>query len=338
MATCCITGGAGFIGSHLARALATRGLTVRVVDNLSTGKLANLGADLSTVEITQGDLTNLDVIRQAVEGTDYVYHFAMPAAWNDNAPNSILLEHAATTATMHVLIAAREARVKRVIFASSGRVYGSFLPVPRREDEPSHPTTDYARAKEAGERDCVAFTYLYGLETVRLRFFQVYGPRSSSQSGYARLLQQITETMLEDRRPVIPGNGQEPQDLLYVDDAVHACLLAAEAPRIAGRVYNIGCGRPTHGAEIVGCLNRILGKNLEPVFTSPSTAHELENIADMGRAEKELGFVPWIGIEQGLKLLAESMLGRTHSLPEPKSTQFLKEGFRSEKSSFETDN
>ncbi len=301
MTVCLVTGGAGFIGSHLVHALVARNYKVRVLDNFSTGALANLTLDRSSIELLYGDLNNLDLVRRSMDGVDLVFHQAAPMEWDKGGAGRVLTQHAATTGTLHVLIAAREAQVRRVIFASSGRVYGRAGSEPRREEDPLQPTSPYAMAKVSGEKDCLAFTQIYGLETVRLRYFNVFGPRQPESGYYAEFIVQTLKSMLTDRNPAIPGDGLEPQDYLYVDDIVHANLLAAEVPRLGGGVYNIARGRATAPLEIVARINGLLGTRIQPIFKPPRPKTDYDNLADVTRAEIELGFCPSTCLEHGLQ-------------------------------------
>jgi UDP-glucose 4-epimerase len=306
MTVCLVTGGAGFIGSHIVDALVARGFVVRVLDNFSTGTLANLAAIRHKVELIFGDIANLEVVREASKGVDLVFHEATPdlgyTLWDPQEKS-----YSRETGTLHVLIAAHEAKVKRVIYASSARVYGPS-PIPLSEEDPAQPTTSYGIAKLTGEQQCVVFTSNYGLETVRLRYFNVFGPRQPTVSPYGSMVPSILRAMLLGRNPVIHGDGRQPQDFIYVDDVVHANLLAAEAGRVSGRVYNIGRGRTGTPLEVVDALNSILNTHLHPFHTHLGPEDELQNrVADMSRSESELGFCPSTSLEQGLTRWIESL-------------------------------
>jgi len=202
---------------------------------------------------------------------------------------------------MHVLIAAREARVRRIVYASCGSVYGAAASQPVSEDAPPAPDSDFAKAKDIGEKDCLAFNYLYGLETVRLRLFNVFGPRQRPGSPHARFVVDALQAALAGRNPEIPGDGHSRMDLLFVGDAVQAFLLAARTSRAAGKVYNIGYGQPTTPLKILDALNRILAGSIHPSFSTPKPPTEFDNLPDIRRAEAELGFCPAIRLEAGLR-------------------------------------
>jgi UDP-glucose 4-epimerase len=301
MAVCLVTGGAGFLGSHLVAALLARGHSVRVLDNFTTGSLLNLARVMEDVELYPGDLAAPDYVRQMMLGVDWVFHHASPSRWPDPLPDPVAARYADAIDTIHVLTAAREAQVRRVIFASSLRVYGSFSPQPITESTPPQPVGPYSLAKWTGEQACMTCTQLYGVETVRLRYFHVFGLGQTPGSPYARVVAEALDAMLAGRQPVLPGDGMDVQDLIHVDDAVHATLLAAEAPRVSGKVYNVARGRPTTGRAVVETLNKILGTQLEPLSAPARIGDDLNNVADTARAEAELGFCASADLERGLR-------------------------------------
>jgi UDP-glucose 4-epimerase len=297
MTFCLVTGGAGFLGSHLVGALLGRGYGVRVLDNFSTGTRANLSPWTGQVEVVEGDLADFDLLCRATRGVDLVFHQAAPLLAVEGARVG---GGPGDPGTLHVLIAARMASVRRVIYASSLCVYGPAAPWPHAEGDPANPVSPYAAAKLAGEQDCIAFTHLYGLETVRLRFVNVFGPRQAPASPYAAVVLQALGAMSRGQAPVLAGDGYRPQDLLYIDDAVHAALLAAEARRVSGRVYNVTRGRPTTPLEVVAVLNRLLGTSLRPRHVAPVPRGELDNLTEGTRAEAELGFCAHGSLEREL--------------------------------------
>jgi UDP-glucose 4-epimerase len=314
MATCLVTGGAGFIGSHLVEALVDRGHVVRVLDNFSTGNADNLAEVEGRIRLIVGDLMDFALVREAVQGADYVFHEAAPVEPALTAADPMATHHGGATGTLHVLMAAHQASVKRVIYASSCCVYGPANGLPRHEEEPTQPLSLYAVAKLTGEQHCIGFTGIYGLETVRLRYFNVFGPRQPSSSPYSTKVAQILSDMMAGRRPVIHGGTLDQQDLIYVDDVVHANLLAALAPRVAGRVYNIACGRPTTTLELVTRINTILGTQIQPIGVFPSPGEEQHNLADVTKAETELGFCSSTDLEQGLRRCIEYYMPRREEL------------------------
>jgi UDP-glucose 4-epimerase len=301
MARCLVIGGAGFIGSHLAEALLARDHMVRVLDNFSTGLVSNIAPVLGKIELLAGDIADEELVAQAVKGVETIFHHASPPAWMPASTDSEGRLPTYLTQTRNVLTAAQKAGVRRVICASSARVYGrpTFLPV--SEAHRAHRISQRAIAMLAREQDCYTFTTVCGLEMVRLRYTNVFGPRQPSASLAAEVIGQAIKAMLAGRRPVVPGDGGDPQDFIYVDDVVHANLLAAEAPRVSGRVYNIGRGRPTTALEIVSLLNRILGTDLRPIHTAPISPRDLSPLADIARSEVELGFCSFTDLERGLQ-------------------------------------
>jgi UDP-glucose 4-epimerase len=314
MAVCLVTGGAGFIGSHLVEALVERGHSVRVLDDLSTGSLRNLSAVEGRVEVLVGTVTDAVRVREATTGADYIFHLAAPPAGAASLADPLGTHHAGATGTLQVLLAARDANVRCLVYASSCSVYGPADGRPRHEDDALRPLSPYAVAKLTGEQQCLGCTGLYGLATVRLRYFNVFGPRQSAASPYAGAVAQALRRMLAGRAPVVPAGAAGQQDLIYVDDVVHATLLAASAPRAAGRVYNVASGRLTTPAALVAALNDVLGTRLQPVEDPARPEEELGNAADVRRAEADLGFCPATDLDKGLRRCLESYLMRNNGL------------------------
>jgi UDP-glucose 4-epimerase len=301
MSVCLVTGGAGFMGSHLVDALVARGDAVRVLDNFSTGTHANLALVRDKVELISADLNDAGVLEKAIGGVDYVFHFTEPS-------NSIIKEAdsppgrwATATDTLSVLLAARAAGVRRVIYASSGSVYGPINACALKESHAGMPVSTSGFAKLTAENQCAAFTLLYGLDTIRLRFFKVFGPRQSPAKPYAASIPIILQTMLAGQNPVISENPFEEHDFLSIADAVHATILAADATRGAGKVYNIARGRNSNLAQVVAAANQIVGSKLPPVFSDVHTPAGLTPAVDIARAEADLGFCPSNDLKQGLK-------------------------------------
>jgi UDP-glucose 4-epimerase len=301
MAACLVTGGAGFIGSHLVEALLARGHTVRVLDDLSTGSLANLTRVRYQIELVTADVTDPAAVREAVRGMDWVFHQAALAAVPRSVANPLATHAACATGTLHVLLAARDAGVKRLIYAASSSAYGHGAQLPKRESDPTEPLSPYAVAKLAGEHYCAAFSQVYGLETVRLRYFNVFGPRQPPDSPYAAVLPLFFRAMLSGKSPVIHGDGLQSRDFTYVDDVVQANLLAAEALGVSGKVYNIACGRRTTLLELVAKINALLGTSLTAVHDDPRPGDVRHSQADITRAQAELGFRPHTDVDGGLR-------------------------------------
>jgi UDP-glucose 4-epimerase len=280
-------------------ALLARGHTVRVLDNLSTGSLENLQSVRGKLELVTGDLSNLLDVRDAMKGVEVLYHQVSPYSRPSSTSELITARLTNVAATLNVLIAARDAKVGRFIYSSSCCVYGPQTSSPVREDQVPYPLSPEAAAFLAGEQDCIVFTYLYGLETVRLRYFNVYGPRQPETCTDAQVVA-IIRDMLAGRRPIIASDGQEPRDLVYIDDVTYANILAMEAPRVAGRVYNIGRGRPTSLLDVVATVNAILGTNIKPIATHPSEVSDHFHVADISNAQRDLGFLASADLEQGI--------------------------------------
>jgi UDP-glucose 4-epimerase len=318
MAVCLVTGGAGFIGSHLVDALLARGDLVRVLDNFSTGTVTNLAPVLDRIELVLGDLANLELVRQATAGVELVFHQAAQVECEQPGLDPLAAHHLNTVGTRHLLIAARDAGVRRVIYASSAAVYGRCPPVPLGEEAATQPLTPYAMTKLTGEQDCVAFTSTYGLDTVRLRYFNVFGPRQSGSLPYSETILRVLKALLAGRSPQIQGDGLDWNDYVYVDDVVHANLLVAEARRVAGRVYNIGRGRPSTSLEVLTTANTILGTRIQPTLSYLGPRHELRLVADISRAEIELGFCPSTDLATGLRRCIETYTRRREQVMELK--------------------
>jgi UDP-glucose 4-epimerase len=296
-----VTGGAGFIGSHLVEALLGAGHEVRVLDNLCTGSRANLEAVAGRVEFVAGDVADLEAVREATRGVELVFHQAARASVPWSIADPLATHQACATGTLHVLMAAREAGVRRVIYAASSSAYGDSPRLPKRETDPLQPLSPYAVAKLVGEQYCAVFHHVYGLETVRLRYFNVFGPRQPPGGPYSAVIPLFAEAMLAGRSPQIHGDGQQSRDFTFVADVVQANLLAAQAPRAAGKVYNIACGRRTSLLELVDCLNELLGTHIRPVHGERRPGDVRHSQADIAQAQADLGFCPCTDLRAGLE-------------------------------------
>jgi UDP-glucose 4-epimerase len=298
---CLITGGCGFIGSHLVAALVERGDTVRVLDNLSTGRRENLGALSADVELLEGDLRDAEGVRRAVEGVEYVLHQAALASVPRSVEAPIPTHEADATGTLHVLVAAREAGVRRVVYAGSSSAYGDSPTLPKQEDMPVRPLSPYAAAKLAGEHYCAAFARSYGLETVTLRYFNIFGPRQDPQSQYAAVVPRFATAMLAGRPPTIYGDGTQSRDFTYVDNAVQANLLALDAPNAVGESINVACGERYSLLDLVGALNAVLGTAIVPHHDPRRTGDVMHSLASIEKAERLLGYRPHVTFPEGLR-------------------------------------
>jgi nucleoside-diphosphate-sugar epimerase len=300
-----VTGGAGFIGSNLAERLASQGYSVVIVDNFSTGREQNLagwtGRYSDRVEVARADINETDTLRSLFQHVRFVFHqAAIPSV-----PRSIAdpaLTHASNiTGTLSVLIAARDAGVSRVVVASSSSVYGDDQTLPKQEDCVGNPLSPYALSKAVCEQYCRLFQQLYGLETVCLRYFNVFGPRQDPRSEYAAVIPRFSTRLLARRRPTIYGDGEQTRDFTYVDNVVDANWHAANHPRAAGGVFNIGCGTRTSLNQLVAWLNSILGTDLQPAYEAARAGDVRHSVADVSRARELLGYAPAVSLQHGLE-------------------------------------
>ena len=294
-----VTGGAGFIGSNLALALLARGHDVRLLDNFSTGHRANL--EPLDAEVVEGDLRSYERVAAAVGGVEVVFHQgALPSV-----PRSIQDPLTSTAVnvegTLNVLLAARDAGVRRVVFASSSSVYGDAPGMPRRESQPLAPLAPYAVSKLAAEQYCMVANRVYGVETVGLRYFNVFGERQDPLSGYAAVIPKFIRMMLDGQRPTIFGDGQTSRDFTHVENVVEANLAAAVEPAAAGRVMNIAVGSSHTLNELVSTLQGLVDSDLEPEYGPPRPGDVSESLADVSLARELLGYEPRIGFEEGLQ-------------------------------------
>jgi len=298
---CLVTGGAGFIGSHLVEALIQRGHSLRVLDDLSTGTVSNLAGLADRVDFRRGSVTDLSTVREAMRGVGTVFHLAAIPSVQKSVENPVRTHEACATGTLNVLLAAKESGVRRVVYAASSSAYGDQPGTVRREDDPLLPLSPYAAAKLAGEHYCLAFTRTVGLETVRLRLFNVFGPRQDASSPYSGVIALFLRAFAEGRQPTIYGDGLQTRDFVFVEDAVQAFLLAAEAETASGNVYNIGSGQATTLLDLIAVLNRVFGTSLTPAHAPPRPGDVRHSQADISRVERDLGYHPRFSLEEGLR-------------------------------------
>ncbi|HVS37044.1 MAG TPA: SDR family oxidoreductase [Gemmataceae bacterium] len=301
MALHLVTGGAGFIGSHLVDALLARGDSVRVLDDFSTGSWDNLDAVRDRIEVIEGDITDPSVVRAAMRGVEVVYHQAALASVPRSVANPLATHRVCVDGTLQVLLAARDAKVRRVVYAASSSAYGNSARLPKRESDPTAPLSPYAAAKLAGENYCAAFSEVYGLETVRLRYFNVFGPRQTPDSPYAAVIPLFIRAMTAGQAPTVHGDGEQSRDFTFVEDVVQANLLAASAPGVIGRLYNVACGRRTSLLELIALLNELIGANMAPVHAAPRAGDVKHSLADIERARQELKYRPTTDMKEGLR-------------------------------------
>jgi UDP-glucose 4-epimerase len=296
-----VTGGAGFIGSHLAELLVGRGDEVRVIDNLSTGKRENLRGIAAKIEFVEGDVGNGELLRSLLRGVDCVFHQAALASVPLSIEDPLATHQACVTTTVNLLHEARRAGVKRVVLASSSSVYGNQSWVANREADASDPLSPYAAAKSAAESYCRAFWHSFGLETVCLRYFNVFGPRQDPAGPYSAVIPKFISLLGQGKRPVIFGDGTQSRDFTFVRDVVRANLLAATVAGIGGRVFNIATGHRYSLLTLARLLNEIMDRDLPPIFEAARTGDVKDSMADVTAAQRELGFFPEVEFETGLR-------------------------------------
>jgi nucleoside-diphosphate-sugar epimerase len=299
-----VTGGAGFIGSHLAEELIRRGERVRVVDSLITGKRQNI-AHLAGVEFLEGDLADLDVARQSVEGIDYVLHQAAIPSVPRSVQDPITSNRANVDASLNVLVAARDAGVRRVVYAGSSSAYGNTPTLPKIETMPTAPLSPYALQKLVAEQYCRMFTELYGLETVTIRYFNVFGPRQDPSSPYSGVISVFIRALCEGRRPTIYGDGGHTRDFTYVANVVDGVLRACQADGASGEVINVATGGRISLNELFQAVRAITGARVEPIYEQPRAGDVRDSQADIGKARRLLGYEPSVKFDQGLEKTVE---------------------------------
>jgi nucleoside-diphosphate-sugar epimerase len=299
MAHYLVTGGAGFIGSHLAEELVRRGHTVRVVDNLATGKRQNL-AHLPAVDFLQGDLADLDVARHAVDGVDYVLHQAAIPSVPRSVQDPITSNRANIDASLNVLVAARDAGVKRVVYAGSSSAYGNTPTLPKVETMPTAPLSPYALQKLVAEQYCQMFTALYGLETVTTRYFNVFGPRQDPSSPYSGVISLFISALCEGRQPKIYGDGEHTRDFTYIANVVDGVLRAATAEGASGEVINVAVGGRISLNHLFKTVRDLVGATVEPIYAEPRPGDVKDSQADISKARRLLGYEPAVSFEEGL--------------------------------------
>jgi nucleoside-diphosphate-sugar epimerase len=300
MAHYLVTGGAGFIGSHLAEELVRRGDRVRVVDNLATGKRQNL-AHIPDVEFLEGDLADLDVARRAVDGVEYVLHQAALPSVPRSVQDPITSNRANIDATLNLLVAARDAHVRRVVYAGSSSAYGNTPTLPKVETMPTAPLSPYALQKLVCEQYCQMFTQLYGLVTVTIRYFNVFGPRQDPSSPYSGVISLFISAMCERRRPTIYGDGEHTRDFTYVANVVDGVLRAVRAPEASGEVINLATAGRVSLNHLFRTVRDLVGADVEPIYAEPRAGDVRDSQADISKAARLLGYAPIVSFESGLE-------------------------------------
>ena len=306
-----VTGGAGFIGSHIATRLVNEGHRVRVLDNLSTGtreNLAHLPAD--SIEFFEGDLQDAELTARAVDGVEVVFHEAALASVPRSVDFPVESHQACAGGTVTLLDACRRSTVRRVVYAGSSSAYGNQPVMPKHEEQVPQVLSPYAAAKLAGELYCEAFAATYRLETVRLRYFNVFGPRQDPDSPYSAVIPLFARAVLTGERPRIFGDGSQSRDFTYVDNVVHANLLAASATGVSGKVFNVACGDSLSVIDLLREICRILDRPCEPEFAPPRTGDVLHSWADISAAIRELDYTPQVELYDGLRRTLEYYTSR----------------------------
>jgi len=302
-----VTGGAGFIGSNLTEALLKKGCTVRVLDNFSTGRRGNLAFDEGylSLEIIEGDICDLNTCQKAMRKVDYVFHQAALPSVQRSVENPAASNAINVGGTLNILLAARDEKVKRVIYASSSSVYGDTPTLPKHEEMNPHPLSPYALQKYVGEQYCRLFHELYGLDTISLRYFNIFGPKQDPNSLYSAVIPKFIDALVHDRPPTIFGDGEQSRDFTYIENVVQANLLAMSAERLHGEAINIACGKRTSLNQLLIILKEILGSARSPVYEEPRKGDVRHSLADIRRGKEVINYAPTVGIEMGLKKTIE---------------------------------
>ena len=297
-----VTGGAGFIGSHITQALLDQGESVYVLDNLATGKETNLAVLKGRVQIIRGDLRNFEAVRAAVEGVEVVFHQGALASVPRSIADPVTSLEININGTQNVLQAARDAGVRRVVYASSSSIYGNTPTLPKHEQMQPHPVSPYAIHKLTGELLCQVFTSIYGLETVALRYFNVFGPRQDPSSEYAAVIPRFLTALIHQRRPIVFGDGEQTRDFTYIANVVQANILAATSDNAIGYAMNIGCGEQVSLNTVLHLAGELLGVTPDVEYREPRPGDVRDSLADISLAQRLLGYKPTIGFGEGLAL------------------------------------
>lgn len=313
MARYLVTGGAGFIGSHLTTRLVQEGHHVRVLDNLSTGSLDHLAHIEGRFEFTEADLNDRDALDRVVDGVEAIFHQAALASVPRSVELPLETHHACATGTVNLLDAARKAGVRRLVYAGSSSVYGDQPEMPKRESQLPQVLSPYAAAKMAGELYCEAFAATYELETVRIRYFNVFGPRQDPGSPYAAVIPLFVSALLSGRQPTIFGDGLQSRDFTYVDNVVEANLLAANAEGASGKVYNVACGESLSVLDLLKEICRQLDKPFDPRFAPPRAGDVKHSWADVSAARRDLGYEVLVDFAEGLRRTLEFYVAQPQS-------------------------
>jgi nucleoside-diphosphate-sugar epimerase len=295
-----VTGGAGFIGSHLVQALLKKGGKVKVIDNFATGNKENIKEFLNDIELIEGDLTDYQSVKQATKDVDIIFHQGAIPSVPKSIKDPIRSNHANVTGTLQLLNTAVENKVCRVIYAASSSAYGNTAILPKHEDIPSNPMSPYAITKYTGELYCKIFYEIYGLETMSLRYFNIFGPKQNPDSEYAAVIPKFVKAMLNNQAPTIYGDGNQSRDFTFIDNAIHANLLASQAPSLCGEVINVGTGDSTTLNNLVKYINNLLDRQIQPIYEGGRMGDVNHSLADIRKAYELIGYQPVVPFKEGL--------------------------------------
>lgn len=296
-----VTGGAGFIGSNIAEELVKRGYSVKIIDNFLTGKRENISSFLDKIDLAEGDIRDYDACRRALEGVDFVLHQAALPSVTRSIEDPLLTTEINIKGTLNILLASREAKVKGFVFASSSSVYGDDPNLPKKEGTVGNPLSPYAISKLTGEKYCRVFSQIFGLATVCLRYFNIFGPRQDPSSQYAAVIPNFITRMFKGESPTIFGDGEQTRDFTYVSNVVEANILASKAQGVSGEVFNIGCGERRTVNSLASNLNKILKEEISPSYAEPRPGDVRDSFADISKARKMLKYESLVPFGKGLE-------------------------------------
>ncbi|MEM3373789.1 MAG: SDR family oxidoreductase [Candidatus Woesearchaeota archaeon] len=303
-----VTGGAGFIGSHIVERLVNEKKEVLVLDDLSTGKLDNIRLFLDKLTFVKGTILDLNILRSLIKEGDIIFHQAAIPSVSRSLKEPILSNKVNVEGTLNLLVVAKEKKAKRFIFASSSSIYGDSEKLPKNENMPPNPKSPYALSKYTAETYVILFNKLYGLETVSLRYFNVFGPRQDPESEYAAVIPKFIKIMINNESPIIFGDGKQTRDFTYVSNVVDANILASVSEKAIGKIINVACGERYSLIDLVNILNKKLQKNIKPVFNDERKGDVKHSLADISSAKELLGYVPKINFERGIELTIKSFM------------------------------
>ncbi len=304
-----VTGGAGFIGSNIVEELLKRGEKVRVLDNFSTGKRDNIVPFLSQIELVEGDVRSYHIVREAVEGVEFILHQAALPSVPRSVKDPLTSNEVNVVGTLNILNAAKDARVRRIVYASSSSIYGDLETLPKTEEMLPKPLSPYAVSKLAGEKYCQVFTRLYGLETVCLRYFNVFGPKQDPTSQYSAVIPKFIRAIKSDQSPVVYGDGEQSRDFTFVDNVVEANLLACQQghEELSGEVFNVACGKRISINLLISTINSLLNKQVKAEYAAPRQGDVKHSLANIGKAQQFLGYKVLVDFKEGMKRVIESV-------------------------------